>query len=155
VFAEFEDHLDELRTQRGRYPVSNLLGDYLKSHPRASQFKLGHWLASLDGETLEDIQTKLDQFLAGGGPDHAGEDLIVTVDLLTAAEMGKFAPAGDDTKLRLLAWFEAGLMSKLSRAGLVRMTGVASIDPNVPCPVQVPPEVLQLFAEQPAQRLNR
>lgn len=151
----FEDFLDSIAKARGRYPVANLVGDFLKTWPRTRAFRLGVWLASLDLATLEDVQTKLDMFLGAEGPDHAGEDLLIAVDLLSCAEAGEPIELTDqDMKLRLLAWFEAGLLEKLSRHGLAKLHAPASIDPASRVQVSVSEELKQQLADQaPASTL--
>lgn len=127
----FEDFIDNIAKARGRYPVANLVGDFLKTRSADGTFRLGAWLATLDQPTLEDVQTKLDMFLTSGGPDHAGEDLLIAVDLLSSAEAGEPVELSDlDMKHRLVAWFEAGLLEKLSRHGLATLHAPASIDPT-------------------------
>lgn len=116
---------------RGRYPVSNLVRDDLQMRPHLEGFRLGDWLTSLDNETLEDVQTKLDALLHRGCPDHAGEDLVIAAELLSHAERGAVFELSDaDIRARLLSWIEACSIEKLVRLGMLTVSGQAcSIDP--------------------------
>jgi len=125
--------IHSLRPHRGCFVVANLVGDYLELHGERP-FLLGDWLATLELAEMEDIQVKLDMLLAGGGPDHAAEDLVLAVRLLSAAELGVPECAGlSDTQTlqRLGAWHEANLLERLYRAGLVKLPFGLSVDPAV------------------------
>lgn len=115
----FDDFIAAISRERGRYPVANMVGDYLKDR-KGSAFGLGTWLAGLDQESLEDVQLKLDTFLQAKGPDHAAEDLIVAVDLMSSAEAGSMVELTDkQIHARMFVWHEANLLEKLSRIGMV------------------------------------
>lgn len=108
------------------------------------RFRLGQWLQALEVEVLEDIQTKLDMFLSNTGPDHAAEDLILAVDLLSCAEERCEVQLTDkQIHHRLLVWFQGGLMEKLRRRGVARMTGELSIDPAQTMPVDLDEQLTQ------------
>lgn len=126
--------IEALREQRGRYPVANLAGDYL-FHAHAQPFRLGDWLGLVGLSELEDIQCKLEQFLAGGGPDHAAEDLVACVRLVSLAEQGADGAlpqfTEQQTMARLHAWHEANMLEKLRRREMVAFSEGLSIDPAV------------------------
>ena len=126
--------IEALREQRGRYPVANLAGDYL-FHAHAQPFRLGDWLGLVGLSELEDIQCKLEQFLAGGGPDHAAEDLVTCVRLVSLAELGSDGALPQFTEHqtleRLQVWHEANMLEKLRRRGMVAFSEGMSIDPAV------------------------
>lgn len=128
-------YIQSLRKQRGRYPVSNLAGDYL-FHAHTQPFLLGDWLGLMGLSELEDIQCKIEQFLAGGGPDHAAEDLVACVGLVSMAETGgqpeSAGLTAEQTMQRLKGWHEANMLEKLRRRELVYLTAGLSIDPAVP-----------------------
>lgn len=124
--------IEALRAYRGRYPIANMAGDYLELHGQ-SAFRLGAWLAQLDIEELDDIQLKLEQFLHGQGPEHAGEDLVSCVRLLSLAEAGGRSEELDSTQMwkHLNGWHEANLFEKLRRRALLELAEPLSIDPSV------------------------
>lgn len=126
-------YIDALAAYPGRYPVANLAARYLADHGREA-FLLGDWLGTLALSDLEDIQNKLEQLLADTGPDHAAEDLVSAVRLLTAAESGDdpFSDMAQTEMLaRLHAWHAANLLEKLRRNHLVALPEGLSIDPAV------------------------
>jgi hypothetical protein len=125
--------IEALREQRGRYPVANLAGDYLANGP-AQPYRLGDWLGLVGLSELEDIQCKLEQFLGGAGPEHAAEDLIACVHLVSMAEAGaagKPRLGENEVVARLQVWHEANMLEKLRRRELVSFSEGLSIDPAV------------------------
>ncbi len=144
----FDEYISELARYRGRFPVANLVGDFLKNKDEDSVFLLGHWLSSLDTPTLEDLQTKLDMLLGDDSADHAAEDLIAAVGLLSHAERGyPVELSAEDIRLRLIALFQCGLVEKLSRGGVAKLTGTLSIDPDVAPPVELDARLSQRLTD--------
>jgi hypothetical protein len=150
VVAQF---IKTLQEQRGRFPVANLAADYL-SHAHAYPFCLGDWIGLISLSDLEDIQYKLEQFLAGGGPDHAAEDLMMGVRLVSMAEAGANGSvphlSSSQVFARLASWHEANMLEKLRRRELVFLKAGLSIDPAVKrAPVfhtSVGPALVERFA---------
>jgi hypothetical protein len=131
--AAYAQFIDALASHPGRYPVANLAGRYLADHFPDS-FLLGDWLGTLALSDLEDIQGKLEQLLAGAGPDHAAEDLVSAVRLLTAAESGGdgFGDMSEhEMAARLAAWHEANLLEKLRRTHMVALPRGLALNPAV------------------------
>ena len=94
-------------------------------------FRLGDWLASLDGDTLVHLAALSDQALLGGEPPApAGEDLLSVAIHAAAAERGADEVMVDEAAARawLAALCVASALEGMRRDGLVEFGGRASID---------------------------
>lgn len=139
--------ISAIAQERGRYPVANMVGAYLRNH-ESTKFLLGDWLRALELSTLEDIQTKLDMFLHDEGPDHAAEDLIAAVDLMSSAEIGELTALTDkQIHERLFTWYESNMLEKLHRVGMVQLKETASLSRTRSVPPQFAPGVLEMLEQ--------
>jgi hypothetical protein len=135
------DLASAVTNERGRYPVANLVCDFLRTMP-PGPVVLGTWLETLDDFTLEDIQVKLDMLLRNEGPDHAAEDLTIAVTLLSESHLPPGQQlATSEVYRRLVAWHEANLLDKLRRKKLVVLHEALSLQADYPCALSSHPEL--------------
>lgn len=108
--------LAALRSARGRYPVANLMQDYLTAV--SGPVKLGRWVSSLDDETLADVQIKVESFVTGEGVAHTLEDVVLSLMLWHSREAETPAPFdAEAVRDAAMGWYMAGLLEKLRRNG--------------------------------------
>ena len=98
---------------------------------RRRGFRLGDWIASLDGDTLGHLGALSEQAMLGGEPPApAGADLLSVAVHATAAERGVRKVEFDEEKAHawLAALCVASTLERFRRDGLVEFDGRTSIE---------------------------